>query len=318
LPVLRELGWALSVEPYLATAVLAATAIARGGSAGQCEELLPAIAEGRAVCAWAHDEAGARHAPLWVETSATREGDSWRLHGHKLNVLHGASAQWLVASARIAGAADDATGVRLFLVPGDAAGLTRAPLRLIDDTPAAEIAFDGAIAQALGDAQDGKRAMGALQATQEAGLAAACAEAVGVVERAYALTVEYIQTRQQFGRAIGTNQSLRHRVAEMRVALEMVRSAAMAALLALDIEDRDARERELSRAKMLVSRHGTFIVQQGVQLHGGIGMTVEYAVGHCLRRLTVLDQLFGDGASHAARLGQRFVATDDARALAQA
>ena len=128
--------------------------------------------------------------------------------------------------------------------------------------------------------------------------------ASGVAERAYALTVDYVQTRQQFGRAIGANQAVRHRVAEMRVALEMVRSAAMMGLLALEESDAAQRAAELSRAKMLVARHGTFIVQQGIQLHGGIGMTIETMVGHCLRRLTVLDQLFGDGHAHAARLGQ--------------
>jgi alkylation response protein AidB-like acyl-CoA dehydrogenase len=137
-----------------------------------------------------------------------------------------------------------------------------------------------------------------------------------VAERACALTLDYVRTRRQFGRAIGENQAVRHRVAEMRVSLETLRSAAMAALLALEIDDEDERACELSRAKLLTSRHGGFIVNQGIQLHGGIGMTIEYAVGHCLRRLTVLDQLFGDGPTHAARLGERIVAKDDAAARA--
>lgn len=302
LAVLRELGHALALEPYLATAVLAATAVTRAGSEAQQAGLLPAIAGGETVAAWAHDEAAGRHAPLWIETRATRDGGGWKLQGRKHNVLHGADAEWLVVSARSAGAASDGGGVALFLLRADAPGVHRAALRLIDDTPAAEIAFDGAEAQLLGD---GAHAWAALRATQDAGLAAACAEAAGVCERAYQLTVDYVQTRQQFGRVIGSNQALRHRVAEMRVALEMVRSAAMAALLALEEADDGQRATELSRAKMLVSRHGTFIAQQGIQLHGGIGMTLEYMVGHCLRRLTVLDQLFGDGPTHAARLGRR-------------
>jgi pimeloyl-CoA dehydrogenase len=312
LPVLSELGRVLALEPYLATAVLAATAIARAGNEAQQAQLLPGIAGGETVCAWAHDEPAARHAPLWVETQAIRDGQGWTLSGRKHNVLHGASASWLIVSARTSGAASDEGGLALFLVRPDAPGVKIASLRLLDDTPAAEIAFAGAEAQLLGAAAN---AGAALVAAQEAGLAAACAEAAGVAERAYALTVDYVQTRQQFGRAIGANQAVRHRVAEMRVALEMVRSAAMTALLALEEPDAAQRAVELSRAKMLAGRHGTFIVQQGIQLHGGIGMTRETMVGHCLRRLTVLDQLFGDGHAHAARLGRRFVATDDARPL---
>ncbi|RYY99227.1 MAG: acyl-CoA dehydrogenase, partial [Comamonadaceae bacterium] len=270
-------------------------------------QLLPGIAAGTQLLAWAHDEPAARHRALWVETRARREGNRWLLTGRKHNVLHGAGADTLVVSARIAGEPDARDGVGLFLVrPG--AGVQRTAQRLIDDTPAADIRFDAAAAEPLGNPDDGVAALAALEATQEAGLAAVCAESVGVLERAFAMTVEYVQTRQQFGRPIGANQALRHRVAEMRVALDMVRSAAMAGLLALEMDDADERSRELSRAKMLVARHGTFVAQQGIQLHGGIGMTVEYAVGHCLRRLTVIDQLFGDGATHAARLGAQLAA----------
>lgn len=302
LPVLQELGRSLALEPFLATAVLASTAIARGGSEAQRAQWLPGIADGAQVLAWAHDEPAGRHAPLWLETRARQEGGRWLLTGRKHNVLHGADAATLVVSARIAGQPGDRTGVALFLVrPGD--GVRRTALRLIDDTPAADIHFDQAGCEPLGDPNDGIAALAALEAVQEAGLAAVCAEALGVAERAFAMTVDYVQTRQQFGRAIGANQALRHRVAEMRVALDMVRSAAMAALLALEMDDPGQRSRELSRAKMLVSRHGGFVAQQAIQLHGGIGMTVEYAVGHCLRRLTVIDQLFGDGPTHAARLG---------------
>ncbi len=297
LPVLQELGRALALSPFLATAVLAATAIARGGSHAQQGAWLPAIASAQQVLALAHDEPAARHAPLWVEAEAARSGDGWRITGPKRNVLHGASADLLVVSARTGGAPEQREGVALFLVDAMQAGVQRTPVRLIDDTPAAEIRFDGALAEPLAG---GWRV---LEAVQQAGLAAVCAEALGVAERAYALTVDYVQARQQFGRAIGSNQALRHRVAEMRVALEMVRSAAMAGLLALQVEDDARRERELSRAKMLVARHGTFIAQQAIQLHGGIGMTIEYPVGHCLRRMMVIEQLFGDGATHAARLG---------------
>ena len=302
LPVLQELGRALSLEPFLATAVLGAAALSRG-AVERHGDLFEAIASGSQVIAFAHDEPAARHLPLWIETTARRSGDGWVLEGVKQNVLHGAAADSVIVSARTHGAPDSPGGVGLYLLRrlGRGAAASQHPTRLVDDTPAATLHFTAAPAELLAEGRD------VLQAVLDAGIAAVCAEALGVAERAYAMTVEYVQTRQQFGRVIGSNQALRHRVAEMRVALDMVRSAAMAGLLALEMDDADQRSRELSRAKMLVSRHGTFVAQQAIQLHGGIGMTIEYAVGHCLRRMTVLDQLFGDGAEHARRLGASFV-----------
>lgn len=310
LPVLQALGHSLALQPFLATAVLAATAISRAGSATQQQGLLPGIADASRIVALAHDEPAARHQPLWIETRARCVAGRWVLDGHKHNVLFGGDASMLVVSAR-----DESDRVMLFLVDPAQPGVQRAQTCLIDDSPAANLALRAAHAEPLpGDG------LAALQAAQDAGIAAACAEALGVAELAYDLTVEYVQTRQQFGRAIGSNQALRHRVAEMRVALDMLRSAAMAGLLALEIGDGPHRARELSRARMLASRHGTFITQQAVQLHGGIGMTIEYAAGHCLRRMTVLEALFGDGASHAARLGAslaaEIVASDEGRAMA--
>lgn len=307
LTLLQALGHALALQPFLPSAVLAATAIARAGSEAQQQVLLAAIAQGSSVVAWAHDEPAARHNPLWVEAGAERDGGDWLLHGSKHNVLYGAAADTLIVSARAAGEPGAAHGLQLFMVNPAQPGVRRRALRLIDDTPAADIEFRGARADLL----DAGSAPDAIRAAQEAGIAAVCAEALGVVERAYELSVKYVQVRQQFGRAIGANQTVRHRVAEMRVALEMMRSAALAGLLALQLEQPADRSRELSRAKMLISRHGGFITQQAIQLHGGIGMTVEYAVGHCLRRLTVLDQLFGDGATHAAALAAGIVAKDD-------
>jgi pimeloyl-CoA dehydrogenase len=308
LPVLQELGRSLALTPFLPSVVLAATAVARCGSPAQQEALLPGIAAGTRLLAFAHEEPAGRHAAVWVEATARRSGHEWLFDGHKHNVLYGASAECLVVSARVAGAPDDPRGLALFLVRTDQPAVRCTPLRWIDDTPVAEFDFSGAAAQPLGDPDDGQAGWRTLQAVQEAGMAAACAEALGVAERAFELTVEYVQARQQFGKPLAANQALRHRVAEMRVALDMLRSAALAGVLALEIQDAQQRARELSRAKMLMSRHGIFLAQQAIQLHGGIGMTIEYPVGHCLRRLTVLDQLFGDGAAHAARLGAALAA----------
>ncbi len=296
LPVLQELGHALALQPFLPSAVLAGTAIAAGGAPEQQRTLLTAIVQGSQVIGFAHDEQASRHRALWVEASA----DAGVLNGLKQNVLYGMDADTFVVSARTNGAPHEAHGLGLFVVDAAQPGVQRRPLRLIDDTPAATIEFRGARAEPLGDAAGGSRV---LNAALEEGSAAVCAEALGVAELAYELTVDYVRTRQQFGRAIGANQAVRHRLAEMRVALEMLRSAAMAGLLALESEDPAERARELSRAKMLVHRHGAFVTKEAIQLHGGIGMTLEYAVGHCLRRHTVLDQLFGDGPTHAARVG---------------
>lgn len=296
LPVLRELGHALALQPFLPSAVLAATAIARGGTAEQQRRLLPAIVQGSQVIGFAHHESAARHGALWVEARA----QAAVLHGAKHNVLFGADAGMFIVSARTHGAPDDEGGVALFVVDARHPGVRVTATRLIDDTPAADIEFDGARAEPLGAAGNG---WSALRSALDAGTAASCAEALGVAELACELTFDYVRTRQQFGRAIGANQAVRHRVAEMRVAVEMLRSAALVALLALEVDDAGERASELSRARMLVHRHGAFITQQAIQLHGGIGMTLEYAVGHCLRRHTVLDQLFGDGPAHAARAG---------------
>lgn len=307
LPVLQELGRSLALVPFLSSTVLASSAVGRAGSATQRGHWLPGLADGSRRLAWAHDEAPARHRGIWLQTKARFDGLRWRLDGRKHNVLYGTDADAWVVSARVAGAPGDAHGLALFLVaPGE--GVRCAARRLIDDTPAAEIELQGAWAEPLGDASDHAAALAALCATQEAGLAAVCAEAAGVAESAFAFTTAYVRERRQFGRAIGDNQAVRHRVAEMQVALDMVRSAAMAALLALDIDDGGRRRDELSRAKMLVGRHATFVAQQAIQLHGGIGMTVEYPVGHCLRRLGVIEQSFGDAPSHAARLGAALAA----------
>jgi pimeloyl-CoA dehydrogenase len=308
LSVLQALGHSLAVQPFLATAVLASTAIVRAGSDAQRQSHLPAIAQGSRIVAFAHDEPSARHDPLSIATRARCVEGEWLLDGRKQNVLFGADASMLVVSAR-----GENGQVMMFLVDPAHPCVEVDATRLVDDTPASDIALHGVRAEPMpGDG------LAALNAVVDAGTAAACAEALGVAERAYELTVEYVQTRQQFGRAIGSNQAVRHRVAEMRVALDTLRSAAMMALLALEMDDLPQRGQELSRAKMLLSRHGTFVAQQAIQLHGGIGMTVEYAAGHCLRRMTVLDMLFGDGASHAARLGARIVASDDGRAAAAA
>ncbi len=304
LPVLEQFGRVLLMEPFLASSVLGATAVRLSGDAAAQDHWLARLAAGDALLAFAHDEVGARHAPRWVETRATGQGATWHLTGSKINVLHGGLADRIVVSARVSGAADASDGLALFLVDPAAQGVTVRAHRLVDDTLAAELTLLNAAAQPLGDPTNGAGALAAIQGTVNAGIAAACAEAVGAMQAAYDLAMAYLNTRKQFGRVIGANQALRHRAAEMLVSLETARSAAIAAAFAVDDPGSADAGADLLRAKMLIGRHGRLVAQAAIQLHGGIGMTEEYAVGHYLRRLTVLDQLFGDADAQAARLGR--------------
>lgn len=304
LPVLQALGRHLVLEPYLASTVLGATALCEAGSEAQSDALLGDVAAGAQVLAWAHDEAHAAAGDLWIETCARRGPGGWRLHGAKHLVLHAPIAQRYVVSARTHGEAGDEHGVTLFLVDARSPGCSLRPYRLIDDTPAGGLTFDGVAAEPLGDVDDGARALAALRATLDAGTAAACADMVGAMETAMSLTTAYVGTRQQFGRPIGEYQALRHRIAEMHVGLEVARSMALAVAVAADQPDAPDSATDLPRAKLLIGRQARALGHAAIQAHGGIGMTEEVAVGHCLRRIHVLDQLFGDADAQAARLAR--------------
>lgn len=302
LPVLQACGAALVTEPVLASAVLGATALACAADAATAARLLPGVADGSRIAAWAHDEPGAHHAECWVETRAEARAGGWLLAGTKSTVLHAALAAQFVVSARVAGAPGDRDGRALFVVDAGAAGLRRRDFRLVDDTPASELQLEGVAAMPLGDPHDGAHATRAIETTLAAGTAAACADMLGAAEEAFRLSMDYLNVRQQFGRLIGANQALRHRAADMLVSLEMARSMAMAAAVAADRPGDEDSAADLARAKLVVGKHARLVCQHGVQCHGGIGMTEEYAVGHCLRRVHVLDHLFGDASAQAQRL----------------
>ena len=301
MPAMEEMGAALSLEPVLA-GVLAATALAEAASPGQSRRLLPEVAAGRKVLAWAHDEPEGRHAPWWVRTKARREGQAWVLDGMKSPVLNAPQAGAYVVSARIEGEPGDRQGCALFLVEAEAPGVCTRPFRLVDDQAAGEIELTAAPGEPLGDAMDGPRAARAVARAQGVGIAALCADTVGAMQAAYRMAIDYLNTRQQFGRTIGQNQALRHRAADMLVSLELAKSMCMAAAAAMDNPDSAEAARDVHRAKLSVARHARQLAQSAIQIHGGIGMTEEYAVGHYLRRIHVMDQLLGDAGAHAARL----------------
>lgn len=307
-PVLQAFGKALLTEPFLTSAVLSATAISQATDEATRRALLPRLASGEQVVAWACDESAGRHAPCWVETTARQVNNQWQLSGAKDCVLNAPQAHAFIVSARVSGEPADPQGLGLFLVDAGATGLHCRSYRLIDDSPAGDLQLDGVVAQPLGDPTDPVRAGQVIEATRQAGIAAVCADAVGAMEGAYQMTVEYLNTRKQFGRLIGENQALRHRVAEMMVELEIARSMAMLAASAID-DPGSVQVEDLMRAKYIIGRHGRTLCQTAIQLHGGIGMTEEYAVGHYLRRITVIDQLFGDSASQISRLAEQLNTT---------
>jgi pimeloyl-CoA dehydrogenase small subunit len=300
--VMEAFGRALALEPYLATVVLAGTAVSRAGTAAQRAALLRQVAAGDLVLAFAHGERQARYDLCDVQTTARPQAGGWVIDGAKSVVAAGDCAQKLVVSARTAGGRDDRDGITLFLLDAAAQGVARRGYRMRDGSGAADIALAGVQVDAEAVLGEPGQGLAIVERVVEAGIAATAAEAVGAMEQMQALTLEYLKTRVQFGRTIGSNQVLQHRSAEMLMALEQGRSMAMLAAVSVDEPDHAARARNMSMAKVGVGQAGRFVSQNAVQLHGGIGMTEEYAVGHYFRRVMVIEHSFGDTAHHLSRL----------------
>ena len=300
--VMEVFGRVLALEPYLATVVLGGTALRLAGSAAQKSAILPRIAEGGVILAFAHGERQARYDLTDVLTTATPERSGWVLDGVKSVVVHGDSAQQLVVSARTSGERDDPAGITLFIVDAAANGVARRAYPMRDGTRAAEIS----LSQVEVGKDDVLGEVGAafpvIERVVEAGIAATAAEAVGAMETMQAMTLEYLKTRTQFGRPIGQNQALQHRATEMLMELERGRSMAMLAAMMVDEPDHAERAHNIAMAKVGVGQASKFVSQNAIQLHGGIGMTEEYAVGHYFRRCMVIEHTFGDTAHHLSRL----------------
>jgi pimeloyl-CoA dehydrogenase small subunit len=303
--LMQAFGRHLVLEPYLATVVLGVTALRLAGTEAQQGEILPEVAAGTMKLAFAHYERQARYDLTDILTTAKPSGGGFVLEGGKSVVLHGDCADKLIVSARTSGGRDDAGGLSLFLVDANAPGLARRGYALRDGTRAAELSLSGVQVPREALLAELDNALPTVQRVVEAGIAATSAEVIGTMEAMQAMTLDYLKTRQQFGKPIGDNQALQHRAAEMLVAMEQGRSMAMLAAMSLEEEDAAERARSISMAKVGVGQAGRFVSQNAVQLHGGIGMTEEYAVGHFFRRVMVIEHLFGDTATHLDRLADQ-------------
>ena len=296
--VLEEIGRHLSPSPFLSTAVAAVEALK--GSA-QAERWFPGIVAGETVAALAIDESAKHRASVGLK--AERSGNGFRLTGKKQFVTHGHVADLLIVAARTAGSPDDEDGVTLFAVPRDAAGLTATPERLADSSLAARIAFEGVEVDAdavIGEVDAGRDPLGRLL---RAGRAGAAAEMLGVGGGAMDMTVTYLKERKQFGTLIGSFQALQHRAAHLYSEMEVARAAVLKAQQLLDAGDEKAAD-AVSVAKAMTGLATTLAVQEGVQMHGGIGMTDEYDIGFYMKRGRVLAEMFGDANFHADLLAK--------------
>ncbi len=299
--VMEAFGRALVVEPYLATVVMCGGLLRHAASDDQLAELVPAIAAGDRVLAYAHAERQARWSLNDITTQAADDNGLWRITGEKTLVLNGDSADTLIVSARTAGEHRGRHGIGLFLVDADAPGVFRRGYPTQDGGRAAEISLVEAPGRPLGDPAE---ALVVMERVNDEVIAAVCAEAVGVMDAMHAMTVDYMKTRKQFGRAIGDNQALQHRAVDMYVSLEQARSMAMYATMMAGESDAPERLRAMHAAKVQIGRSGRHIGQESVQLHGGIGVTMEYAVGHHFKRMTMIERGYGDTDSHLAALAR--------------
>ncbi len=302
--VLEEIGRNLTPSPFLTSSVMAATALGAGGDDLR-GRYLPGLLEGTSVYAVAIDE-GPKHRPERIATSATRAGNGFKLSGTKSFVVQGASADMLVIAARTAGSDDDVDGITLFAVPKDAAGLSLDSVRLVDSAMAAHVKLDNVQldADAVIGEVDGGRAV--LNKVLSAGRVGAAAESVGVGMGAFDMTTTYLKQRKQFGKLIGEFQSLQHRAAHLYSELEIARAAVIKAQQLLDGgSDGPVSERAelmVSVAKAKAGQAAGLAVKEGVQMHGGIGMTDEYDIGLYMKRDRALAEFMGDQYYHAQRV----------------
>ena len=301
LSLMDACGPSLLLEPVLSSAVIATALLAEYTSAAPAADLLRAMARGERIATLAHFEPGAPFDAHLVCTRAILDAGGYRLDGHKAVVPHAGMADTLLVSARTLGSAAEAEGVSLFLVPRETPGVRLEEYLNVDGQRAADVYLEGVVLSASRRLGPEGAALPAIEGAIDIGLAALCAEAVGIMQALLNATVEYLKTRQQFGQPIGRFQALQHRVADMLIHLEQARSMSYFAALRCTDADVGERRRALSGAKVVIGEASRFVGQQAVQLHGGMGMTEELEVSHWFKRLTVIELMFGDSDTHLQR-----------------
>ena len=301
--VMEAIGRGLALEPYLATVVFGGNFLRLGGTPDQRATLIPAIADGSLKLAFAHVEKQARYDLFDVKTHARKTADGYTIEGDKSVVVHGDSADKLIVSARTSSASHrDRHGLTLFLVDADAPGVSRRDFATQDGQRGASVSFGSVAvpASAIVGTLDHGGAL--IEQVTDIAIAAVCAEAVGAMTSLHALTLEYLKTRKQFGVPIGSFQVLQHKAVDMFTALEQARSMEFYAAMMATSDDPRVRRAAISAAKVQINNSARFVGQTAVQLHGGIGVTMEYRAGHYFKRLTMIEGLLGDTDHHMRQI----------------
>jgi pimeloyl-CoA dehydrogenase small subunit len=299
--MMESMGRGLVLEPFFSTVLLGGALVAEAGSKDQIESIIPSVVEGQTMLAFGYSEPQSRFNLNDVETTASKSGDNYVLNGIKSVVLHGETADKIIISARTSGNSRDADGISLFIVDRDAAGLDIRGYRTVDGQRAADVRLENVsvAASALLGTEGG--ASSVIEEVIDRATGALCAEAVGAMTAANEITNEYLKTRKQFGIAIGKFQVLQHRMVDMFMEAEQSKSMSDMVAMKLDLGYEADTKKSVSAAKAQVGKAAKFVGQQSVQLHGGMGMTDEYSIGHYFKRLTTIEMLFGNTDFHLKR-----------------
>ncbi|WP_448089933.1 acyl-CoA dehydrogenase family protein [Pseudomonas azerbaijanoccidentalis] len=296
--IMDELGRGLCLEPYLPSVIFAGGLINQLGSKAQKESLLPVIGDASLQLAVALDEPHSHYQLHDVQTVAEPVSGGWTLNGRKSVVVGGQSAGLILVSARTSHGVRDESGISLFLIDPQDSGVRRRSFATMDGRMACELYLDDVFVKSSAILGEVGQALSALRYQQGRCIAAQCAEAIGSMEAACALTLDYLKTRQQFGQPIGKFQVLQHRMVDMRIELDQATSMTILAACVADQADSEERSRILAAAKFIVSRASRFVADQGIQLHGGIGLTWEYMLSHHAKHLLMVARQFGDDDHH--------------------
>ena len=303
--IAEAFGRALAVEPYMATVVLGGGVLRHAGNTNLLKELVPAIVEGKLTLALAHQERQSRFDLADVATTARADAKGgYTIEGEKAVVLAGDSADKLIVTARVSGGRADRNGIGLFLVDAKTNGVTRRGYPTQDGQRAADVTLSAVRVGPEAVVAGPDKGLAVLEHAVDEAIAALAAEAAGAMAALHELTVDYLKTRKQFGVPIGSFQVLQHKAVDMLTALEEARSMAYYATMMAAEPDAKERKKAIHAAKVQTGKSARFVGETAIQLHGGIGMTMEYKAGHYFKRLTMIDMAFGDSDHHLRELAK--------------